>query len=273
VTEGRRRFLQTYEGIESGAECERYGPIVEALSTGSATTAQVLQIRPHLRHCTACRASVRELHVSRLRRASLFWPVFLVAEPLGRVPNLKHEAAALFHRAQASDLATGTGLASAGGGGGRIATVGAVLGLCLGGASVGTVCVVTGGVPDLGPSKPARVHAKHDAPRRKQPERTAPPARREPPVVTKATLHAAPQSRPTPTPPAEPKASTARKRRKAAAREAAPREFGFENQAPVGGTTEPSATTATSTQPPPQPPPTKPSSSKKFSPAEQEFTP
>jgi RNA polymerase sigma factor (sigma-70 family) len=275
VTEGRRRFLQTYEGIESGAECERYGPIVEALSTGSATTAQVLQIRPHLRHCTACRATVRELHVSRLRRASLFWPVFLVAEPFGRVPNLKHEAAALFHRAQASDLATGTGLASAGGGGGRIATVGAVLGLCLGGASVGTVCVVTGGVPDLVPSKPARVHEKHDAPRRKPPERTAPRAEREAPVVTKAAFQATPQATPMPTPRprAKPKATSARTRRKAPAREAAPREFSFENQAPAGSTAEPSATTATSTQASPPPTASKPSSSKTFSPAEQEFAP
>ena len=42
------------------------------------------------------------------------------------------------------------------GGGGRIATVGAVLGLCLGGASVGTVCVVTDRVPILGSDLPAR---------------------------------------------------------------------------------------------------------------------
>src|SRR5262245_30138861 len=50
VTEGRRRFISTYNGIESGEECERFEPIVQALSAGSATTAQVLKIRPHLRH-------------------------------------------------------------------------------------------------------------------------------------------------------------------------------------------------------------------------------
>jgi hypothetical protein len=135
--------------------------------------------------------------------------------------------------------------------------------------------VVTGAVPDLGPSKPARVHTKHDAPRRKPPERTASPVRREPPVVAKAAFQATPRStpKPAPTPRAKPKATAARTRRKAAAREAAPREFGFENQAPTGGTAEPSATTATSTQAPPQPTSTKPLSSKKFSPAEQEFAP
>jgi RNA polymerase sigma factor (sigma-70 family) len=266
VTEGRRRFMAAYAGIESGAECERYRPIIQALSEGAATTAQVLQIRPHLRHCTACRATVRELHVSRLRRASLFWPVFVVAEPFGRVTAAKHEVAALFHRAQASDLATGPGLAGAGGGG-RIATVGAVLGLCLGGASVGTVCVVTGTVPDFVASKPARVAAKPDAGRTRAPERSAPAATPDPPVV-KAAFHVA-QTKPRPAKPAKPKASSSRAHRRKAAREAAPREFGFENQATVS-TAEPPATT--STAPPPPPAATK-STPKKFSPAEQEFAP
>jgi RNA polymerase sigma factor (sigma-70 family) len=271
VTEGRRRFMTAYEGIESGAECERYGPIVEALSTGTATTAQVLQIRPHLRHCTACRATVRDLHVSRVRRASLFWPIFAVAEPLGRLVGLRHDAVALFHRAQASDLATGTGLASSGGGGGRIATVGAVLGLCLGGASVGTVCVVTGTVPDLGGDTSARVHTQDRVDRKELP-REAPPAQREPPVVTKAAFSPPAETTPEPTPASKPKASTSRERRRKAKSEAAPREFGFENQAATGGRAEPSATTATSTEALPPPAPTK-TASTKFSPAEQEFTP
>jgi RNA polymerase sigma factor (sigma-70 family) len=273
VTEGRRRFMRAYREIESGAECERYGAIVKALSEGSATTAQVLQIRPHLRHCTACRAAVRELRVSRLRRASLFWPVFVVAEPFARLAGAKHEAAALLHRAQASDLVTGTGLAGAGGGGGgRVATVGAVLGLCLGGASVGTVCVVTGAVPDLGGGKPARVEAKHDPPRRQPPERRATPATPDPdPPVTRATFHTAVQTTAKPRRASKPKASTTRARRRQAAKEAAPREFGFENQAPA----QPPATTASSAAPPASPPPapSPTSTSKTFSPAEQEFAP
>ena len=266
VTEGRRRFMAAYEGIESGAECERYGPIVEALGTGSATTAQVLQIRPHLRHCTACRATVRDLHVSRARRASLFWPIFAVAEPLGRLSGLKHDALALFHRSQASDLATGTGLASSGGGGGRIASVGAVLGLCLGGASVGTVCVVTGTVPDLGGDKPARVAANHERAAPKE----RPRVKREPPVGTKPAFSPPAETAPKQPSASKPKASTARERRRTAKKEAAPREFGFENQEPASGPTVPTATT--STTPPPEPAPSKPTP-KSFSPAEQEFNP
>ena len=78
ITEGRRRFMAVFEGIESGEECERFAPIVEALALGSATAAQLLSIRPHLRHCMACRAAVRDLHLSRLHRA-LFFPGLLLA--------------------------------------------------------------------------------------------------------------------------------------------------------------------------------------------------
>ena len=56
ITEGRRRFMAAYREIESGEECERFAPILEALAGGKATSRQVLSIRPHLRHCTACRA-------------------------------------------------------------------------------------------------------------------------------------------------------------------------------------------------------------------------
>ena len=199
ITEGRRRFLSAFEEIESGAECERFAPIVEALGNRSASAAQVLQIRPHLRHCTACRAAVRELHLSRLRRASLFWPVFVIAEPLGRLPTLKHDAAALFHRAQASDLATGAGVAGSGGGG-RIATVGAVLGLCLGGASVGTVCVVTDRVPILGADPPARQAARAEQPKPKMAKRSAEPADRCFPWRQPRPAHDHGRARPNPSP-------------------------------------------------------------------------
>jgi RNA polymerase sigma factor (sigma-70 family) len=76
ISEGRRRFMAAFEGIESGEECERFAQIVEALASGSATSAQLLAIRPHLRHCVACRAAVRDLHLTRLHRAYLLWPIF-----------------------------------------------------------------------------------------------------------------------------------------------------------------------------------------------------
>ncbi|HEX5618118.1 MAG TPA: sigma-70 family RNA polymerase sigma factor [Solirubrobacteraceae bacterium] len=170
ITEGRRRFLAVFEGIESGEECERFAPVVEALALGTATARQIVSIRPHLRHCGACRAAIRDLHVSRTRRLGLFWPGFLLAaestrdeqerllhtlaesgtpvESAGRLADLKQRILEFFHRAQASDVATGVQIAATGGGG-RLASVAALVGICLTGAlGASTVCVVTGVVSD-----------------------------------------------------------------------------------------------------------------------------
>ncbi len=251
ITEGRRRFMAVFEGIESGEECERFAPIVEALALGSANASQLLAIRPHLRHCIACRAAVRDLHLSRLHRASLFFPGLLLAStpsvedrlrelaeqapasptidehlrtliqhtspfdpsavpppdpavpsfplptdgvlqvPLGRLGALKRDVSSLFHRAQASDVATGIQIAATGGGG-RLATVAAVLGLCLSSAGLATVCVVSGVVSD--PFGLIHQEAPHHAkPRAHAPVRAGHPAGT--PVLARATATPTPAAR------------------------------------------------------------------------------
>jgi RNA polymerase sigma factor (sigma-70 family) len=252
ITEGRRRFMAVFEGIESGEECERLAPLVEALALGSATSAQLRALRPHLRHCTACRAAVRDLHLSRLRRATLFLPGLLLgsaprvedrlrelaehaptlgpsvpptADRLVPVPtrdgleastewlgSLKRTISAAAHRAGTSDLATGLQMAMTAGGG-RLATVAAVLGLCLSSAGIGVVCVVTGVVSDpLGLlDKP-----HHTAP--KTHAKVAAPVRHAKPVVR---ARATPSPTPTPRPrPASTRRSAATVKRKAATNDA-----------------------------------------------------
>jgi RNA polymerase sigma factor (sigma-70 family) len=76
ITEGRRAFLMRYARIEDGAECERLLPLLSAIVDGEATSEQLLEIRPHLRNCSACRATVRELHATSAPLAALF-PVAL----------------------------------------------------------------------------------------------------------------------------------------------------------------------------------------------------
>ena len=252
ITEGRRRFMAAYEQIESGGECERFAPIVEALAAGTATARQVLSIRPHIRHCTACKAAVRDLHLSLVQRASLFSPMFAALEPLGRsdaldrlsspsleerlrelsveapsappadaipVPEitdgglqiplelppvaepvehvgrldaLRHDITAFFHRAQASDVATGIHVASTSGGG-RIATIAATIGFCLSSVGVGTVCVVSGLVPSplnlIGDQPPGQSAQRVTAakPRTAQPTATPTLIRASPPPVATAT--------------------------------------------------------------------------------------
>jgi RNA polymerase sigma factor (sigma-70 family) len=71
ITEGRRAFLDRCAAIERGDECRRLEPILSALADGEATPKQLLEVRPHLRHCAACRATVREFHLASHRAAAL----------------------------------------------------------------------------------------------------------------------------------------------------------------------------------------------------------
>ena len=243
ITEGRRRFMNAYEGLESGEGCARYAPIVEALAAGSASSAQIVEIRPHLRHCIACRAAVRDLHVPGLRRASLLTPLFAALEPIGRffaradddagrpdevvhpeqlirpediVPPdvsaetsealsrlaaLKNDISALLFRANASDVATGIHIASTAGGG-RVASLGALIAVCLSSVGVGTVCVVAGLLPE-----PTPIVRREEPPVAKQrpdprPAREAPAA----PILARELLSVrpTPTPEPTPTPAADP---------------------------------------------------------------------
>jgi RNA polymerase sigma factor (sigma-70 family) len=60
LTEGRRSFLERCADIESGRECERWAPVISAMVDGEAKPRQLVRLRAHLRHCPACRATVRE---------------------------------------------------------------------------------------------------------------------------------------------------------------------------------------------------------------------
>ncbi|MGH2943938.1 MAG: sigma factor, partial [Solirubrobacteraceae bacterium] len=61
LTEGRRSFLARYASIESGAECERWQPVISAMVDGEATPEQLTDLRPHLRNCPGCRATLKAL--------------------------------------------------------------------------------------------------------------------------------------------------------------------------------------------------------------------
>ncbi len=71
LTEGRQRFLDRVAGIEAGAECDRLAPLVSALADGEATAEDLGTLRPHLRSCLACRATLREYRRVPHRTAEL----------------------------------------------------------------------------------------------------------------------------------------------------------------------------------------------------------
>src|SRR3954464_4489980 len=72
LAEGRKSFLARYAGIEEGAECRRWAPVLSAMVDGEASAEQVLELRPHLRNCAGCRAALRELRGSSAPLAALF---------------------------------------------------------------------------------------------------------------------------------------------------------------------------------------------------------
>ena len=78
LTEGRRRFLARFAEIDSGAACERWAPVLSAIVDGEATPDQFTAVRPHLRHCGACRATLRELYEAQPALHALL-PVAAVA--------------------------------------------------------------------------------------------------------------------------------------------------------------------------------------------------
>jgi RNA polymerase sigma factor (sigma-70 family) len=71
ITEGRRAFVARVQGIESGAECERLAPLLSALADGEATAEDMAALRPHLRGCLSCRATLREYREVPARAAAL----------------------------------------------------------------------------------------------------------------------------------------------------------------------------------------------------------
>ena len=75
LTEGRRAFFSRVASIESGAECERLEPQLSALADGEASAEDMAALRPHLRGCAACRATLRDYRAAPARVRDLATPV------------------------------------------------------------------------------------------------------------------------------------------------------------------------------------------------------
>ena len=101
ITEGRRAFLRRYADIEAGEECERWSGVLSAIADGEATQQQLLEARPHLRNCPACRSSLVAMQRGGRAVAALL-PVGLMPADPARVAGRFGELAAAAHdRAQA----------------------------------------------------------------------------------------------------------------------------------------------------------------------------
>jgi hypothetical protein len=114
LTEGRQAFLRRVSGIERGADCARYEPVLSALADGEASSEQLATLRPHMRTCLSCRARLREFRATPERAAALVPPAALVASdgrgPLRGLVESLVGASERFHAA--AELATGQKIAA-----------------------------------------------------------------------------------------------------------------------------------------------------------------
>jgi len=80
LTEGRRAFRARLADIEQGRECRRWEPVLSALADGEVAPGDLAAVRPHLRQCAACRATLRE-HRLAGRGIAVVLPLAAVAAP------------------------------------------------------------------------------------------------------------------------------------------------------------------------------------------------
>lgn len=96
ITEGRRALRDRLGAIESGAECDRWLPRLSLLADGEASAQDLAELRPHLRGCQACRATLREFHDAP-RQIAVLVPVALVPVTTGDPGAMAGHLAAFAH--------------------------------------------------------------------------------------------------------------------------------------------------------------------------------
>jgi hypothetical protein len=200
LTEGRRAFLRRVSGIQRGAECARYEPLLSALADGEASAEDLAALRPHMRTCLSCRAALREFRAVPDRVASVVPPAALVAADGGSplrslleslVGAAQHKTAAMGERLHAAaELATGQKVA---------AVAASAAALAGGGTAVDQLANHHGPPP---PPASGQVEAAPVAD--EAPVGTTPPPAAEPPPANTAPQQPAATAEPDPPPPPPP---------------------------------------------------------------------
>jgi RNA polymerase sigma factor (sigma-70 family) len=171
LAEGRERFRSLVSRSEDGRRCAEVRPLISAFCDNEAESAEVAELREHLRACASCRATLRTYRAAPTAAAALAPALPLHRSLLERLHDAVGEAAARFGGSRGGDAA----LTQVGGGAGGIgaAAVAKVVAVCVATAGSAAACVATGLVPapvDLGgdQAKPAalerRVEATVEAP-------------------------------------------------------------------------------------------------------------
>jgi RNA polymerase sigma factor (sigma-70 family) len=199
LTEGRQALSVRLAGIQGGIECAKLAPLLSALADGEASAEQLARLRPHMKTCLACRATLRAFREAPEQVAALSPPAALLASDPGggALRNLlesvlgaaQQKAAVVSDRAGAvAELATGQKIA---------AVAASAAALAGGGTAVDQLAGHQG--PPQPPPAAEQVEAK---PVKEEVPVETPPAAADPVVVTPPPVVSEPA--PTPPPAAEP---------------------------------------------------------------------
>src|ERR671915_2014557 len=123
LTEGRQALSVQLAGIQGGIECAKLAPLLSALADGEASAEELARLRPHMKTCLACRATLRAFREAPEQVAALSPPAALLASDPGGGPlrslvesvigAAQQKAAVVSDRAGAvAELATGQKVAA-----------------------------------------------------------------------------------------------------------------------------------------------------------------
>jgi RNA polymerase sigma factor (sigma-70 family) len=213
LTEGRQALSVRLAGIQGGIECAKLAPLLSALADGEASAEQLSRLRPHMKTCLACRATLRAFREAPEQVAALSPPAALLASDPdgGSLRSLlesiagaaQQKAAVVGERAGAvSELATGQ----------KIAAVAASAAALAGGGTAVDQFAGHQGPPQPPPAGQVEANpVKEEAPVEPPPAAPdplavpGPPAAPEPvPVETVPVQPVAPEPPPPPPPPPDP---------------------------------------------------------------------
>jgi DNA-directed RNA polymerase specialized sigma24 family protein len=117
LAEGRKAFFARVRGIESGAECERWAPLLSRVADGEASSEDMEELRPHIKGCASCRATLREYYEAPRQLTLLLGPLGFAAATAGGAKA----GGAWFSFAALQKAAAGVAATAALAGGGAVA--------------------------------------------------------------------------------------------------------------------------------------------------------
>jgi Putative zinc-finger len=214
LAEGRERFRRLISRSEDGSRCTEMRPLISAFCDGEAGSAEVVELREHLRACAHCRATLRTYRSAPAAAGALMPALPLHRSLLERAHDALAGIAARFGGGGSGEVASQ--VASGGGAGGvGIAALAKVAAVCIGTAGGAAACVASGLIPTpleqgAEQTQPARLERRVDAttqPSTEAVDYEPAPAAAKTPEETKPQSQTKPAKQPPPEPapaPAEP---------------------------------------------------------------------